>query len=185
MRFLALIVALVILVCGAFFFACGGIRVKVAVAVVSAFRVTAHEPEPEQPPPDQPPKREPAAGTAVRVTTVAELKALTQVLPQSIPTGELVTVPVPVPCLLTVRFGILLKVAVMVASLFTVTWQELVPEQPPPDQPAKNEPAAGAAARVTTVAGMKPWTQVLPQSIPAGELVTVPVPVPCLLTVRL
>src|SRR5664280_2035867 len=101
MRFLALIVALAILVCGAFFFACGGIRLKVAVTVVSPFRATVHEPEPEQPPPDQPPKREPAAGAAVRVTLVPELKAWAQVLPQSIPTGALVTEPLPAPDLLT------------------------------------------------------------------------------------
>src|SRR5664280_2016884 len=105
-RFLELIVALLILVCGAFF-ACGcggiGIRLNVAVTVVSAFAVSAHEPEPEQPPPDQPAKREPDAGAAVRVTPVPELKAWTQVLPQLIPAGELVTVPLPAPDLLTLR----------------------------------------------------------------------------------
>ncbi len=58
-----------------------------------------------------------------------------------------------------------------------------VPEQPPPDQPAKAEPVAGAAVSVTTVPLEKDCEQVDPQLIPAGELVTVPVPAPPLVTV--
>ncbi|MBI3325008.1 MAG: hypothetical protein HYZ92_06975 [Candidatus Omnitrophica bacterium] len=53
--------------------------------------------------PDQPPKVEPEAVLAVRVTEVPLAKLALQVLPQLIPAGLLVTVPLPVPVLETVR----------------------------------------------------------------------------------
>ena len=56
--------------------------------------------------------------------------------------------------------------------------------QPVPLQPAKVEPDAGVAVRVTTVPLLKFAEQVLPQLMPAGELVTVPLPVPALTTER-
>ena len=46
---------------------------------------------------------EPAAGLAVSVTTVPSLNDLEQVGRQSIPAGLLVTVPLPLPALTTVR----------------------------------------------------------------------------------
>lgn len=52
------------------------------------------------------------------------------------------------------------------------------------DQPAKVEPAAGVAVKVTVVPLVKPATQVAPQLMPAGVLMTVPEPVPALVTVR-
>ena len=58
-----------------------------------------------------------------------------------------------------------------------------VPAQTPP-QPAKVESAAGVAVSVTTVPGANKAEQVAPQLIPAGDEVTVPVPVPALLTVK-
>jgi hypothetical protein len=65
-----------------------------------------------------------------------------------------------------------------------VTVHAPVPEQAPP-QPAKVEPAAGVAVSVTEV----PWpyvsAQSAPQLMPAGEEVTVPLPVPDLVTDRL
>jgi hypothetical protein len=75
----------------------------VAVTVVAAVSVTVQVPVPEHPPPLQPVKVEPAAGTAVRVTTVPLAQAAIQVEPQEIPAGLLVTVPTPEPVLLTVR----------------------------------------------------------------------------------
>src|SRR5207253_10350120 len=77
-------------------------RVKVAVTVVAAETVTVQAPVPEQPPPVQPVKVEPAAGVAVNVTAVPLVKLAEQVAPQVIPTGALVTVPLPVPAWLTV-----------------------------------------------------------------------------------
>src|SRR5439155_18310083 len=55
---------------------------------------------------------------------------------------------------------------------------------PPPLQPVKVEPAAGVAVSVTTVPLAKLAEQVAAQLIPAGELVTVPLPVPAGVTVR-
>ena len=78
--------------------------------------VTTHVPVPEQPPPLQPPKGKPASGTAVRVTTVPLLKAKEQVAPQAIPTGELVTVPVPLPVLVTVKVYVLEEEVLNVAA---------------------------------------------------------------------
>jgi len=74
------------------------------------------------------------------------------VAPQLIPAGLEVTVPLPVPVLLTVRGKVcLLNVAVTVVDAFMVTAQVPVPEQPPPLQPVKVDPPAAAAVRVTTV----------------------------------
>jgi hypothetical protein len=53
-----------------------------------------------------------------------------------------------------------------------------------PLQPVKAEPASGVAVRVTAVPEAYDAEQVGPQSIPAEELVTVPVPVPDLTTER-
>src|ERR1700682_3338472 len=62
-----------------------------------------------------------------------------------------------------------------------VTVQVRVPEQAPL-HPAKTEPAAGVAVSVTVVPLAKLAEQVAPQLIPPTLLVTVPVPLPCLLT---
>src|SRR5207249_698877 len=161
-------------------------RLKVAVTVVAAETVTVQAPVPEQPPPLQPVKVEPAAGVVVSVTAVPLAKLAEQVAPQLIPTGALVTVPLPVPALLTVSAKLgRLKVAVTVVAAETVTVQAPVPEQPPPLQPLKVEPAAGAAVSVTAVPLVKLAEQVAPQLMPAGALVTVPLPVPAGVTVRM
>jgi hypothetical protein len=60
--------------------------------------------------------------------------------------------------------------------------------QPPlpvqlPDQPAKFESLAGVAVSVTEVPGSYWAEHVEPQLIPAGELVTEPLPVPVFVTV--
>jgi hypothetical protein len=55
-----------------------------------------------------------------------------------------------------------------------------VPLQPPPLQPTNTESAAGVAVKVTLP--LKLAEQVVPQSIPAGLLVTVPLPEPLLAT---
>ena len=53
--------------------------------------------------PVQPANAEPAAGVAVSITPVPELKLALQVAPQLMPAGALATVPVPVPPLNTLR----------------------------------------------------------------------------------
>src|SRR5207247_8405682 len=118
------------------------------VTVVAALRVTVQVPVPEHPPPLQPVKVEPAAGVAVSVTAVPLAKLAVQVAPQLIPTGALVTVPLPVPALLTVSAKVgRATVAVTVVAALRVTVQVPVPEHPPPLQPVQVEPAAGVAVR--------------------------------------
>src|SRR5207247_1428873 len=159
--------------------------VKVAVTVVAAESVTTHVPAPEQPPPLQPVKVEPAAGVAVNVTAVPLVKLAEQVRPQLIPTGALVTVPLPAPALLTVSAKVgRAKVAVTVVAALRVTVQVPVPEHPPPLQPVKVEPAAGAAVNVTAVPLAKLAAQAAPQLVPAGAWVTCPLPAPPRVTVR-
>src|SRR2546425_9172132 len=75
-------------------------------------------------------------------------------------------------------------VAVSVVAALRVTVQVPVPLHPPPLQPVKVEPAASAAVSVTAVPLVKLAEQVAPQVIPAGALVTVPLPVPAGVTVR-
>lgn len=57
---------------------------------------TLHVPVPEQGP-AQPEKVDPAAGKALRVTTIAGGKVVEHVLPQLIPSGVPTTVPEPLP----------------------------------------------------------------------------------------
>src|SRR5438093_79088 len=139
---------------------------------------------PVQPPPLQPVKVEPAAGVAVKVTAVPTVNEAEQAAPQEIPEGALVTVPLPVPVLFTLRAkDCWTKPAVTEAAALIVTVQGPVPEQPPPVQPVKVELAAGVAVKVTAVALVNGAAHVAPQAMPAGELVMVPVPGPDLLTV--
>ena len=78
----------------------------------------------------------------------------------------------------------LLNVATAMRSEVIVKEHVLdVPAQSP-DQLAKREPAAGVAVSVTFVPLRKVATHVAPQLIPAGELVTVPAPVPVFNTAR-
>ena len=105
--------------------------------------------------------------------------------PQLIPVGVLDTVPLPAPDFETVSVKVgRVNDAVTVVAAETVTTQVPVPEQPPPLQPVKVEPAAGVAVSVTAVPLVKVAEQVAPQMITAGELVTVPLPVPAGVTVR-
>jgi hypothetical protein len=152
----------------------------VAVTARAALIVTLQAPVPVQAP-LQPENVEPVAGAAVRVTAVPLVNDAEQVAPQAMPAGVLVTVPLPVPALVTVSAKddcTKVNVAVTDVAAFTVTTQVPVPEQPPPLQPVNVDPAAGAAVRVTAVPPVKACEQVAPQEMPAGELVTVPLPVP-------
>src|SRR5437879_556127 len=164
------------------------VRVKdctanVAVTEVAAFTVTMQVPVPEQPP-LQPVKVELASGVAVRVTAVPTVNEAEQAAPQEIPEGALLTVPLPVPVLVTLRAkDCWTKPAVTEAAALIVTMQVPVPEQPPPLQPEKVELASGVAVKVTAVPLANGVEHVAPQAMPAGLLVTVPAPAPALLTV--
>ena len=74
------------------------------------------------------------------------------------------------------------NVAPTVAAAFMVTLQVDVPLQAPV-QPAKVELAAGVGVSVTAVPAAKLAMHVVPQLMPAGVLVTLPVPVPEAVTV--
>src|SRR4051812_9198797 len=99
------------------------------------------------------------------------------------------TVPPPVPVLVTVNENVGLKVATMVLATSIVTWQVLGAGEPvhatgapEPPHPVKTQPAAGTTVSVTCVPAGYAWVQSLPQSTPTGLLVTVPLP--DLVTVR-
>ena len=153
---------------------------KVAVTVCAALIVTVQVPVPVQPP-LQPVKVEPAAGAAVRVTTVPVVKEVEHVAPQEMPAGALVTVPLPAPALVTVSAkDDCMNVAVTEVAALIATVQVPVPEHPLPLQPVNVESAAAAAVNVTEVPLVNDAEQVAPQEMPAGLLVTVPLPAPAL-----
>jgi hypothetical protein len=150
---------------------------KVAVIVVALTGETVQVLVPVQPPPDQPVKTEPALAVAVRTTELPEGKLAEQLVPQLMPAGALVTLPLPSPARTTVSVtGAGAKVARTVVDVARVSEQDPVPAQPAPDQPMNTQPAAGVAVSDTAVPAVKLAAQLDPQSMPAGVLVTVPVP---------
>src|SRR3989338_4511091 len=99
------------------------------------------------------------------------------------PAGLEVTVPEPVPDLVTEReYTEAVKVAVQFLAAFMVT--EPSEQSASPLHPEKVEPALGEAVRVTLVPELYGSEQSAPQLMPAGSEVTVPEPVPDLVTVR-
>ena len=150
---------------------------NVAVIVVALVGVTVHVPVPEQPPPDQPPKTEPAAGVAVRTIEPPDGKVAEHVVPHVMPAGVLVTLPLPSPARTTVTAtGAGANAAPTVVAVVIATVHAPVPEQLP-DQPVKTVPAAGVAVSLTLVPVLNVAEHVAPQLIPAGALLTVPLPV--------
>jgi len=65
-----------------------------------------------------------------------------------------------------------------------VTCVEVLVPLHAPLQPAKTDPDAADAVKVTTVPRVYVWVQSEPQLIPAGFEVTVPLPEPAFVTVR-
>ena len=134
-------------------------------AVGAAPIVGAHAPAPEQES-DQPRKCDPVAATAISATVEPKTNGELHRSPQSIPAGALVTVPRPVPVLVT-TIGKLSssKTAVTVAAAVSETVQLPLPVQAPV-QALNLEPAAGCGLSVTLVFQSKAALQVVPQSIP-------------------
>src|SRR2546425_6932196 len=123
---------------------------KVAVTVVVAETVTTHGAVPLHPPPLHPANSEPPPGAAASVTTVPLTKLAEQLEPQLMPSGVLVTVPVP--ALETVNVKVWsVKVAVIVVAAEMVTVQVPVPVHPSPLQPTNSEPPSGDAVSVTVM----------------------------------
>ena len=142
--------------------------------------------------PDQPENVEPVAATAVSTTDVFATTAIEHVVPQLMPEGAEVIVPLPLPARLaaSVSVGgggggsevILLNVAVQVErALTTMVVVAVVPEQAP-DQPAKTESTALAAVNRTESLLLTRVLQSLPQEMPDGIELTLPLPVPALTT---
>ena len=149
-----------------------------------ALIVNVQLPVPEQSP-DQPVKRLPLLGVALSTMAAPSSNCAVQADPHVIPAGLLTTVPVPLQRLDTVRVrrdGDGPNVAVTEWAAFIVRVHAPVPVQSP-DHPVKLSPDAGVAVRVTSVPPAKLAEQVEPQSIPAGLLVTVPLPLPAFETV--
>ncbi|PYM76868.1 MAG: hypothetical protein DME03_07795 [Candidatus Rokuibacteriota bacterium] len=150
---------------------------KVAVTVVALTGESVQELVPVQPPPDQPVKTEPPVAVAVSTTGLPDGKLAEQLVPQEMPGGALVTLPLPSPARITVIVtGGGEKVALTVVAVVSVSAQAPEPVHPPPNQPMKTQPAAGVAVSDTDVPEAKLAAQLDPQSMPPGVLVTVPVP---------
>lgn len=130
-----------------------GAVLKVAVtAVAEVPTLTVQVPVPLQPPPLQPAKTEATEfGVAVRTTDDPLSKLAVQVVPQLMPTGELVTLPLPAPARVTVMGKVALtNCALTDCAAVIVTVQVPTPPHPPPLHPANTEAAdVGVAVRVT------------------------------------
>ena len=115
------------------------------------------------------------------------MKLAEHVAPQLIPTGELLTVPEPVPLLLTVNVycgaGENVAVTLMADVPTGIEQVVLVPEHAPVHPPNTEPGATGVAVRTTVLPLLKLAEQVAPHVMPAGELLTDPEPVPASVTV--
>ena len=102
--------------------------------------------------PLQPANVEPLAAAAVSVTDVPLAKFALHVVPQLMPVGDDVTVPVPVPAFVTLNANVeaLLKVAVTARAAVIDVVQVPVPVHAPL-QPVNVEPLAATAVSVTEV----------------------------------
>ena len=99
------------------------------------------------------------------------------------PAASLLTDPPPVPALTTVSFGLAVKVAVAAWSAVSVSVQVAALPLQAPLQPMNVDPGAATAVSVTLVPFANVVSQMAPQSMLAGLLVTEPLPVPALVTV--
>ena len=125
-----------------------------AVTVVDAARVTVQLPVPLQPPPLQPVNVEPVDGTAPSVIVLPALNGAVQVAPQAMPAGVEVTVPAPLPALLTdSATWLTVKLAPTVRAWSIVTTQAPTPVQAPV-HPVNAEVPPAVAVSATIV----PWS---------------------------
>ena len=105
-------------------------------------------------------------------------KLAEQVAPQVIPAGLLDTDPLPVPPRVTPSVTRGIKVAVTAVLAFSATVQVPVPVHGKPLHPANTEPGDAAAVRITVVPAVNAAVHAVPQLMPLGLEVTVPVPAP-------
>lgn len=128
---------------------------------MSIFMVNTQAPVPPQAP-VQPIKVALPLATAAKVTTVPMGKLALQPTPQLMPLGEEVTVPPPVPAVVTlniatvvlskaaVTFGIGVRIDGSIKVELTNSVHTPVPPQAPP-QPVNLDPVAGVAVSTTVV----------------------------------
>jgi hypothetical protein len=161
------------------------VRLNVAVTVTFTSTVITQVPVPEHPPPDQPVNVELADGVAVSVTLVPNSKKFSQVTPHVIPAGVELTDPVPEPARLTSTIAGNRSNRAVAVALFdpAAIVQVLAVPLQAPDQPTNDEFAFGAAVKVTDTFDCIDALQVAPQEIPPDDEVTLPSPVPVLVTV--
>ena len=122
---------------------------NVAVTLLSASIVTVHVVPVHAP--DQPVKVEPGLSCAVRPTEVRRANEVRQTLPQSMPDGFDVTVPVPDPPLETDRVGRIATENVAVTALspsMVIVHVSAEPEHAP-DHAVNVEPFAALAVSMT------------------------------------
>lgn len=135
-----------------------------------------HPPVPEQDPP-QPAKLYPDEAVAVSETLVPSVKDAEHELAQSIPPGLLVTRPLPLTLTLNVYVFGWVRVNVADTDLVEVIEMEQVPVPPQaPVQPEKFEPLCALAESETVVPLVKLAEHVPGQLMPAGLLMTLPLP---------
>jgi hypothetical protein len=118
------------------------------------FRATARVtlPSLQSASPLHPSKTNPEFAVAVKVTTCPKANGTLQVAPQLMPAGLLVTVPVPVPTLVTVKAGgVNVKVAVQLRSTDIVI--EPSRQSASPLHAAKVDPRPGVAVKSMIVPG--------------------------------
>jgi hypothetical protein len=160
------------------------VAANVAVTDSAALRVTLQAAVPVHAP-LQAEKALPVAGVSLSVTWLFCGKLAEHVVGQLIPAGVLVTVPVPVPAKVTDMVTDVIpaaaKVAVTESAALRVTLQAALPVHAPL-QPEKVLLVPGVSLSVTWLFCGKLAEHVVGQLIPAGVLVTVPVPDPAKVT---
>jgi len=161
------------------------VNVAVHVAAVAAVIGTVHVPVPEQPPPDQPRERGARIGRGREASTLVPwLYVSVQSTPQLIPAGLLVTTPVPVPAFETVSPYVFSVNVAVTAVAAVIARARPVPEHAArPNQPGERRARVGRGGERHARAVVYVSVQSTPQLIPAGLLVTTPVPVPAFETV--
>lgn len=161
----------------------GGIRVKVAVTVFAILAMTTQIFPDVVLHPVQLVNVNPAAGDAVRVTTVPRLYNSVQSVSQEIPAGREEMVPVPIFRAVSIYVGTELNVAVTVLFISI-----LIPHVFPdvvlhPVHLVKVDPVTGRAVRVTEVPILYDSVQSVPQVTPVGREEIVPIPIFCVISV--
>ena len=169
----------------------GGTAAKFATIEIAGDEVTVvwHVDVPLQEPP-QVTNVYPGSGVAIKFTTVPAGNDVVHVPVQVVLAGELLIEPPPVDRPLitgTVRetFASGTNVAVTEVFAASVIVQGAVPTQEAPVQPENADPAAGTGVRVIVEPESNGAVQLVPQLMPAGALVTDPVPLPASVIAKL